>query len=224
MGFRSPTRPVEFIEDDSSIDIYGTFVGQAPTSLEDIATAPRRSTALPEVDTAKPFESTTELGKDLERQNLIDRKAYQKERLALEGARAGLEIFNAVSKYNSIAGSARFNLMQIENQVADAYSRGQGRALGAQLEGESAGEQSLLALAAQGQDVRGAGAQRVQSSYEALGQYNAMVEEINMYREIYGLELEAVNQNFAVDQAAIQRDMSILGSVAQFGASASSFI
>lgn len=159
-------------------------------------------------------QTFTEIGGDME---ILEGQRKQ-EKLAIEGARAGIEVFNAVSKYNQIDANTRFNLVQIQNQISDAVTRGHSRALGAQLEGERAADDASLSLAAQGQNLQGAGAQRVQSSYEASGLYNAMIEEINMNREIYGLELEEVQQDLALKNAEINRNVSVIGSIANLGA------
>ena len=119
------------------------------------------------------------------------------------------EINNAKSAYRALKGQAQLNIMMAQNQAADAVYRGKQLALDRQAEGVQAGQQSLLAAAAQGQDVAGAGAQKIQQSFEAMGVYNAMREEINSIREAMGFELEEVGLEFQIAQGEIARDSAI---------------
>ena len=81
-------------------------------------------------------------------------------------------------------------------------------------------DQAILAMAAQGQDVSGAGVQRIAGSYEAMAEQNAMQLEINGIKEALGFELEEVNYNFQVANAKINRDTTILSSALNLGAQA----
>lgn len=226
---RGPAQAIEMpaigIEVDSSPAPQSRPIGEVAspnladsvTQVSDIARRSGKGVNDSQIDNMPNDRLTyTAAGEDAE----ILNKQYRKEKLALEGARAGIQIFNAMSQYNRISAGARSNILQLENQIGDAKSRGQGRALSAQLDGEEAADQAVMSLVAQGQSATGAGTQRVKSSYEAVGLYNAMIEEINMSREIYGFELEQIQQELATDQAEIQRNVSVISSAVQFGASA----
>lgn len=139
--------------------------------------------------------------------------------LYLSAAKFGLDIMNANSAYNSIAGASRLNVLEARRKASDSIERGKQRALEARAEGQLEGESAILALAAQGQDVSGVNAQNVQGSLEAMGAQNALQEEINGIRESLGFELEEVAINYQMSQAATQRGTSILSSALQFGAS-----
>jgi hypothetical protein len=125
-----------------------------------------------------------------------------------------------MNQYRNVSGVARFNIMQARNQMADAVYRGRQAGFQRQLEGQRAGEQSLLAMAAQGQSVSSESVQKIQRSYEAVGIENSMREEINGIREALGFQLEEISQEYQLEMAANQRDMSILSSALELGASA----
>lgn len=145
---------------------------------------------------------------------------YSTMQTGLAGAKFMLEVVNAQSQYQTIKGQASLNIMQARNSAADALNRGRQAQSDAQSEGYQAGQESLLSAAAQGQDVNGAGAGKIQASYEAMGIYNGMREEINSMREALGLELEEINYDYQVGQADIQRTNSMIGSALSFGATA----
>jgi hypothetical protein len=134
-------------------------------------------------------------------------------------ARFFADVLNANSAYNATTGEARLNIMQARNQAADALYRGRQAQMDAQSEGRQAGESALLAMAVQGQDVSGAAVQKIQSSYEAMGIFNGMREEINAIREALGYQLEEVAYDYQIRNARIARDSAIIGSGLTAGAS-----
>lgn len=148
---------------------------------------------------------------------------YSSIQTGLAGAKFMLEVVNAQSAYQTLKGQASLNIMQARNSAADALNRGRQAQMDAQSEGYNAGQESLLAAAAQGQDVNGAGADKVRGSYEAMGVMNGMKEEINSMREALGFELEEVNYDYQVAQAGIQRTNSMIGSALGFASSAAYF-
>lgn len=160
-------------------------------------------------------QSLDETNKQL-KQNADIAKGTQ---IALAGAELFINVMNANSQYNAIEGQAKMNIFLATQSASDAISRGAGRSLARKQEGKRAGEASLASLAAQGIDVSSAGAQRASASQEAVGIYNGMLEEINASREALGFEQQIVQFNFDIDQADIQRDSAIIGSVLDFGAS-----
>lgn len=147
-------------------------------------------------------------------------KQYRYSQVALAAAKMGVDIMNANSAYDAVKGTAVLNIMQSRNQANDAIYRGRQAQSDAELEGYNAGEDATLAMAAQGQDVQGAGVQKVKNSFEAMGIMNGMQEEINSIREALGFELEEINYKYQVKQAAHQRDTAIIGSALNFGTSA----
>jgi len=151
-------------------------------------------------------------------QDVADKQANAQ--LFLAAAKFGVDVMNANSAYGAVAAASRLNIMESRRLANDAIERGKQRALEAQAEGMQAGENALLALAAQGQDVQGANAQKVQGSLEDIGLYNGLQEEVQGIREALGYDLEEVSINYQVAQAEIERDNTILSSGLQFGATA----
>lgn len=145
-----------------------------------------------------------------------------KMQLGLAGAGFLIDIANANNAYVATTGQAQLNIIQARNQAADALYRGHQSALDQQLQGYQAGQHSQLSAAAQGQDVSGAGAQKVQGSQEAVGIFNGMKEEINSMREALGYQLEEVVYDYQTDQAAITRDNAYIGAGLNLGAAAGS--
>ena len=135
------------------------------------------------------------------------------------GAQFFADVLNANSAYNAASGEAQLNIIQARNQGADALYRGRQARTEAESEGRLAGESALLAMAIQGQDVSGSSVQKIQGSYEAMGVFNGMREEINAVREALGYELQEVAYNYQIRNAAIARDSAIIGSAINFGAS-----
>lgn len=123
-----------------------------------------------------------------------------------------LDVQNANSAYASVAGQAQMNSIMARNQASDAIYRGRQAQMGAQSEGYQAGQDATLAMAAQGQDVNGSSVGKIRGSYEAIGIYNGMQEEINSMREALGYTFEEINYDYQVAQAADNRDKQILGS------------
>lgn len=119
---------------------------------------------------------------------------------------------NAINAYAATEGQARLNIQMARNQANDALFRGRQAQADRQFEGYQAGQESLLAMAAQGQDVNGPGVQRIQGSLESMGIYNGMREEMNAIREALGFELEEINYDYQVDNARVARDNAIIGS------------
>lgn len=144
--------------------------------------------------------------------------------MALAGANFLLEIGNAQNAYVATTGQAQLNILQARNQAADAIYRGHQAGLDRQSEGYNQGQQAVLALAAQGQDVGGAAVGKVQGSFEAMGAFNGMREEINSLREALGFELEEVAYEYQIDNAGIARENAFIGAGLQLGANAALFI
>jgi hypothetical protein len=145
---------------------------------------------------------------------------YKQEKLALAGAQFAVSVLNANAALRQAQGTAQFNIQMARNQAKDSIFRGRQAASQAQSQGRAMSDQAILAMAAQGQDVSGAGVQRVAGSYEAVAEQNAMQLEINGIKEALGFELEEVNYNFQVANAKTNRDMTVLSSALNLGAQA----
>jgi hypothetical protein len=137
----------------------------------------------------------------------------------MAGARFFADVLNANSAYNAASGQAQLNILQARNQAADALYRGRQARIEAESEGRQAGESALLAMAIQGQDVSGSAVQKIQGSYEAMGVFNGMREEINAVREALGYELQEVAYDYQIRNAEIARNSAIIGSGLNFAAS-----
>lgn len=162
-----------------------------------------------------PKEPTTVLD-----QMKVENSQYQKSKLALAGAQFGLDIMNATTQYRNVEGATRFNILQSKNQAADAIYRGRQAGMAETSAAKSQAEDATLALAAQGQDVQGAGVSKIVNSYEAIGAQNAALAESNAMREALGYELDQVSQNYQLDIAKINRNQQYISSALNFGATA----
>ena len=130
------------------------------------------------------------------------------------------DTLNANNAYSAMEIEGQFQILESKRLANDAIARGRQRALEAQVEGMEAADSAVLALAAQGQDVYGTGVSQVESSFEQVGLINALEEEIAGYREALGYELEQVAINYKLDQAKVERDLSIAGSALNLAANA----
>jgi hypothetical protein len=138
----------------------------------------------------------------------------------MAGASFLVEIANANNAYNAVTAQAQANIMMARNQGADAIYRGHQAQLERQSEGYNAGQESQLNAAARGQDVSGAGAQKIKGSYEAMGIMNGMKEEINSMREALGYKLEEVNYGYQEANAGIARNNALIGAGIQLAGNA----
>jgi hypothetical protein len=150
--------------------------------------------------------------------------AYQKGQMAVAAVGFVVDVMNANNAYENAKGQAQINIMLARNSANDAIYRGHQAALDRQSEGFNAGNDAALAMAAQGQDVRGQATQKLVGSYNAVGYENAAREEMNSIREAMGYQLEEVQYEYQGRMAGINRDVAIWGAglnaAAQIGASA----
>lgn len=151
-----------------------------------------------------------------QRKNTADEK---RSRQMLAGAKFYLNVMNAESAYSSFENSAILNIQNKRMQANDAIQRGRERAFEAEQEGRRLSDDVLIRMAAQGQDVSGLATESLQKSYEAVAAQNALQEETNSIREALGYQLEEVSINYELDQRKTQRDMSIISSALNYGAS-----
>jgi len=155
---------------------------------------------------------------EAEKQTEIMQKSLNMQ-LGLAGAKFLIDLQNADNAYNNTVGLARLNILQARNQASDALYRGRQAQLDRQLEGYQAGEDALLAMAAQGQDVSGQAVGKVQGSLETVGIFNGMQEQINSMREALGFELEEVAYEYQIDSAAATRQNAKFNAALELGAS-----
>lgn len=217
--------------ENDSIDITGTVPAEqsppaAPQSILDLEIpGPPTGSGQSSTDPTTGIVSASADPLAPSAEDSLARIAEQQEQarrtdMALAGAKFFLDIQNAQSAYAAYSGAAAINIANARMQARDAIIRGQSRALFARQEGVREGESALLAMAAQGQDVTGAAAQDVQSSYETIGVYNALQEETNAIREAMGYELEEAAIQYDLDQRRVERNTSIISSALEFGARA----
>jgi len=145
---------------------------------------------------------------------------YKRNMAMASGVKFMVDVMNANNAYRNIEGTAQMNIIQARNQAADSLYRGRQAAFNSRSEGYQLGERSGLNAAAQGQDLSGAGAEKVRASYEAMGIMNGMQEEANSISEALGFELEEINYDYQVESAGIQRDQAIIGAAINGGISA----
>ena len=113
----------------------------------------------------------------------------------------------------SIENAANTNIFMMNYDKSLAVQAGMQASLDRRMEGELAADQAALSLAAQGQNLSGAGAQKVMASYRAIGIENAYREEAKMYAEIAGFDMEIANQKYNVDMARSQNEMAMVSGI-----------
>ena len=212
-GSRTPgLSDIEVVE-DPALEVGKSAQGPqgatepGPASIEQIISP--ETSALSKVDTA--IQDATAFEKEKEA------RGFQAKTL-LAAAKFGLDVMNAQSAYGAIQGAAQLNILEARRQGFDALERGKQRDLEAQVEGQIVGEQTVLALAAQGQDISSAGVEKARSSVQDIGIYNGLQEEMDSIREALGFDLEEVAINYQVDLADIERQATILSSGLNLGA------
>lgn len=125
---------------------------------------------------------------------------------AIAAIKFGIDLNNARTAYRATTAQIRNNITLSQINEADTISRGRQAMLERRVEGEENSSAALMHLAAQGLDVNSPGAQNLIKSYEAMGIYNAMREESNMYREAFKFDVEQAQYEFAQDMADINYD------------------
>lgn len=149
--------------------------------------------------------------------------SYNTAQQVIAGGEFLVDVMNAQSAYQNATGQARIGIMQARNAAGDAIYRGRQAGLDRQSEGFQAGQDATLAMAAQGQDVQGAGVSKVRGSYEAMGYMNSAREEINSIREALGYEMEEINYEYMQEMAGISRDVAFIGSALTLGAKVAAY-
>lgn len=188
----------------------------SPAPINYYGTAPK--TAQADVTSGVVKASATAAAKATpEERSAAAAESYNNLQKGLAVAGFVTDVINANTAYQAADGQAQMNIMMARNEASDAISRGRQAQLDRQSEGYNAGQDSLIAMAAQGQSTSGGGAKKLQGSYEAVGYMNGARELINSYREALGYKLEEINYDYQVDNAAIARDNAIFGSALNAG-------
>lgn len=129
-------------------------------------------------------------------------------------------ILNASSAYDSLVSQNRINAMELDRAEGILLQQGHQSMLDLKREGEENAISSQLALAAQGQNLNSAGAEKVSESYKAMGVQNALIEEINMMRGVYDIEFQRVEMRRAEDIAKAQKKNAIFSGIVTTAAAA----
>lgn len=127
------------------------------------------------------------------------------------------DVMNAQAQLSSIEGAAETNMYRLNYQRSLIQAAGKQAALDRQMEGELNADQAQLALAAQGQNLDRAGAQKVAASYRAIAINNAMLEESKMYADMLGIDMEMANIRHEVRNARDQADMALTQGILNTG-------
>lgn len=215
ISFSAKAPPLIDYGGSSTAGVKSVSSGTIPQNLDYVGNKTSLAPGVLSADTGSiPKPTTPAITPDSEvaKQLQLQESKYNQGQAILAGAKFIFDVMAANTAYGAAKGQAAMNIMQAKNQAADAINRGRQAQLSAQSEGYQAGQNALLAMAAQGQDVQGAAVQKIQGSYEAMGVFNGMREEINSMREALGYELEEINYNYQVDQAKVARDTAVIGS------------
>lgn len=143
--------------------------------------------------------------------------------LVTSSLQAVSEVMASNTQYEAIKGAAATNIYLLNHQKSLVMAAGKQAALDRQMEGELNADQASLALAAQGQDLNGAGADKVTSSYRAMAMANAAREEAKMYADIMGVDIQIANQDYNVEMADNANDMAMYQGILNVGMSAGGY-
>lgn len=121
------------------------------------------------------------------------------------------------SQLEAISGASATNVYSLNYQKSLIMAAGKQAALDRQMEGELNADKAALALAAQGQDINSAGANKVLASYRAIALENAVREEASMYAEIAGVEMQIANERYNVRVAENQNQMALYQGILNTG-------
>lgn len=145
----------------------------------------------------------------------------------VKAARAGVmaaqfitDIMNAQSAYNQTTSAVQRNLLLSKVNEEDTYFRGRQKALEEVTRGNLNADQVSASLAAQGIDLNSTGAQNTIAGYKSMGAYNAMRQEMNMFREAFKYDVEQIQLELQSDIAYRNRNQAMLGSLTNLAASA----
>ena len=149
--------------------------------------------------------------------------ADRKTALVTTALKSVSDVMASNTQYEAIKGAADTNIYMLNHQKSLIMAAGRQASLDRQMEGELNADQAALALAAQGQDLRGAGVDKVTSSYRAMALQNAVREEAKMYAEMMGVDVQIANQDYNVEMADNANDMTLYQGILNTGMSAGGY-
>ena len=186
----------------------------------------RLSAKIPKPDRADPFNENMGPDADNASSSLEDTKAkaaaldaQRKTALVTTALQAVTDVMASNTQYEANKGAAATNIYLMNHQKALIMAAGKQSALDRQMEGELNADQASIALAAQGQDLRGAGVDKVTSSYRAMALQNAAREEAKMYAEMAGVDIQIANQEYNIEMAGQANDMALYQGILNVGMS-----
>lgn len=149
--------------------------------------------------------------------------AKRKTALVTSSLKAVSDVMASSTQYEAIKGAADTNIYLMNHQKSLILAAGRQAALDRQMEGELNADQASLALAAQGQDLKGAGVDKVTSSYRAMALQNAAREEAKMYADMAGVDIQIANIDYNTEMADNANDMALYQGILNVGMSAGGY-
>lgn len=110
----------------------------------------------------------------------------------IAGLSALQNISNAESAYDALKEQNKVNALELDRAEGILLQQGHQSILDMKRAGEENAVSAQLALAAQGQNLNSAGAEKVSESYKAMGVYNALIEETNLLRGVYDINFQRI--------------------------------
>lgn len=147
----------------------------------------------------------------------------RKTALVNSSLQAVTDVMASQTQYEAIKGAADTNIYLLNHQKSLLMVAGKQAALDRQMEGDLNADQASLSLAAQGQDLNGAGVDKVTSSYRAIAMANAAREEAKMYADMAGVDIQIANQGYNVEMADQANDMALYQGILGVGMSAGGY-
>jgi hypothetical protein len=149
--------------------------------------------------------------------------ADRKTALVTTSLKAVSDVMASNTQYEAIKGAADTNIYMLNHQKSLILAAGKQAAADRTMEGELNADSAALSLAAQGQDLNGAGVDKVTSSYRAMALQNAVREEAKMYAEMMGVDVQIANQDYNVEMADNANDMALYQGILNTGMSAGGY-
>jgi len=129
-------------------------------------------------------------------------------------------ISNVQSAYDALKEQNKINALELDRAEGILIQQSRQSMLDLKRQGEENSVQAQLALAAQGQNLNSAGAQKVSNSYETMGIYDAMIEEVNLMRSVYDINFQRIEMKRAEGLARAQKKNAVFSGIVSTAASA----
>ena len=185
----------------------GTTLATSVPSVDNIGVSPKELTDKIKTDKDSPSTEETK-ARNAQIANSINTNMQ-----ALSG------VINAQTQLASIDEAAETNIYLANYRRSLILNEGMQAALDRQMEGEQIADKALLSLAAQGQNVSGAAANKVAASYRAVALQNAMREELKMYAQVAGIDAEIADIEFQTSMAEANADTALYQGILNSGLS-----